>query len=311
MSNCVSNYLNYAGLDISELDILVDYDFQIVYTTDCFIPTLSGSIENAVWRFFEKNSIDVEKRNEHNDASFNLSASIRDNSMIIGHLPSKNLTYSSLFKNNNKINNTKHFLNIIGIDEINGIYISDGYIVNYPIRIFEGWIKLEDDESNDFYIINRKQLMNLPFNTFKNDFKLEIYRGKLIEIVRSFIEGGEQDDNYYGYSAYEKCILDITNNPNYDILYLQELFYRRAFHLTTGGLVSQKRIIKLLLIELSLEKYVSVMEKIIRKFELLKLLLLKCSFSFDKDNVLEVRNKLSEILQDELDFCHSILKYEQ
>ncbi|MED3798671.1 hypothetical protein P4604_14930 [Lysinibacillus capsici] len=288
----------------------MDYNFQIVYTKDNYMPVLSESIENSVWDYLKRNNVEVEKLSSQQETSSNLNDSIKNESIIIGHLLTKNLTYNSLFTNN-KINNAKHFVNLIGIDDIRGVYISDGHIPSYPVRIFEGWTKLDDDDvSNYFYRINRNQLMNLPYLTEKKNPTMTIYREKLFKILRSFLEGGSSNGNYYGFSAYEKCILDLTTIQDHCIQSHQELFYRRAFNLTSGGLVTLKRLIKLFLTKLSLDKYATDMEKIIRKFELLKLLLLKCSITFQKDDVLDIKKKLSEILQIEVNLYRSILKDE-
>ncbi|PEF55818.1 hypothetical protein CON32_23525 [Bacillus cereus] len=311
LSNCICNYLNYVGLDITELDILMDHEFQIVYTEgSSYIPMLSEGIENTVWNYLRKNNIEVEKRSNDQDARLWLSDSIKNDSLIVGHLNNKNLIYYSRFADN-KINNSKHFVNLIGINDINGIYISDGYIPTYPVRTFEGWIKLEDnDESNHFYKINRDQLIKLPYSTEKTVHTLTTYREKLFKILGSFLEGGRKGGDYYGYSAYEKCILDLTNIRHHRIQSYQELFYCMTFHLTAGGVITSKRLIKSYLNKLSLYKHVAVIEKIIRKFELLKLLLLKCSVDFQDDYVLDVQNKLMEILQDEVDLYRFILEHE-
>ncbi|QZN75720.1 hypothetical protein [Paenibacillus sp. DR312] len=304
LSNCIFNYLRLSVQNIKELDILMHCDLNIVFkSTNITRSRIFMAFEQGISHFLEENQIVLSGINENDNREHWIRNKIYCNSFIIGHIGTKYLEYNNLFVNNQNVN-TKHYINLIGWDEIKGLYVSDGYIPTYPIRSYDGWLKLDYDDPLNHFIEVICEDTSIIGNNIKD---VEKYKIKLADTVRSFLRGGNEGENYYGYSAYEE-LHRYFEYLRYSGEYIeQKNYYNLVFDIASEGIITSKRLLKQLTSEVFSETYTREFEKLVKKFELFKLLVLKCSIDPTKENLEDIESSLSEIMNFEVKLYQNIL----
>lgn len=202
LSNCIFNYLRLIVPNIKELDILMHCDLNIVFkSTNINRSRIFMAFEQGIAHFLEENQIVLSGINENDNREHWIRNKIYCNNFIIGHIGTKYLEYNHLFVNNQNVN-TKHYINLIGWDEIKGLYVSDGYIPTYPIRSYDGWLKLDYDDPLNHFIEVICEDTSIVGNNIK---EIEKYKIKLADTVRSFLKGEMKERIIMGIQLMKNC----------------------------------------------------------------------------------------------------------
>lgn len=276
-SGSIINYLNYKKININSGSICSLYDgFSQKFDYICGIPSLRGEVYDSVIRFVENNAgiinikkfdLDIEEAEKH------LIEFIENDALISVEVNTDNFEYDEVFKQSD---NWIHFVNVIGYDKDN-FYISDGYVPASVPKIYEGKI-------------DRKLLMNawkkrefkhclLDLNNFKNaDFNdsnlIKKYLRSTLKNYLTDLSGGEN----YGHSAIA-VFLKAIENAFYDPDF-KEISQRINHNLKAHGFFSMRYCLLQQIRQFDdLAEEANEIEKIIKNYNLLCMLLLKAGFS--------------------------------
>lgn len=301
LTSCVSNYINYMGIPFNEFELIFEDDFQMVVSVDT-TPKLTVLLTDLVWKFFKKRSVEIDVMSIDSNNWPLISEHILNNQLVIAHLTPNYLNYNKLFRRN-KIKNSRHFVNLLGINMNNKVFISDGYIPVTPLQTFHDWTELNidfNDRNNMVYILNKKQIQSLSLS---NDNKYIFEQLKKYMLL--YMEGSQKKDCYYGqlaYLKYAEAISDISN-----IQHNPHVFFEITSTLYTGGVISSKRLLMQIAQRLHLTEMVKGLEEVIRNLYILTMLIMKCKYE-EKEYIQDVYVKIKEIRMLEMEIYKRVIK---
>ena len=199
LTNCLCNF----GIDIDESIIFfLNNGFNVSYELNEKANITSNETE-AIQMFFKNNNIleDVITDNDMNLLLKYLEKSIEKNLSIRCKVSTDGLEYSNIFK----INKTNvHYIELIGYDfENRSFLISDGFVPEYPLKMFQGWINADNLSHirNCYYILDYDSL-----DAYRNNFDQSQYVDLLNEKII------ENLNKYFGASNGQAALMNFSND---------------------------------------------------------------------------------------------------
>ena len=293
LTNCLYNF----GIDIDESIIFFLYDgFKISYELN---------ETEAIQMFFKKNNI-IENIVADNDINLllkYLDENIKKNLAIRCKVSTDGLEYSNIFK----INKTNvHYIELIGYDfENKSFLISDGFVPEYPLRKFQGWINVKNFNhiKNCFYLFDYASLDNYR-NGYDPNRYIDLLKGKIIQSLK----------NYFNTSQGQAALIKFSNDivlykPLWEdkfSIYLYELINQ----IKTHGIANRVLIMKkaLLIIGNYDNEIIDELENLYKAWYGFSLMLFKFSIT-DGKNPEMVKNKLDRIIEKETTLFEKVLLY--
>lgn len=295
---CISNYFSYQNIKISGSDIFFEGNgFLVEYSGDKTYPSIKAALYESNYIFLDKMKISYKHSlfEDSYNADLFLKNQIKNESHIAIRVSTDYLSYNKIYQ---QTQNSPHFINVIGYDELeNKFYVSDGFVPTYNPDKYEGWMEYEE-LFNAWHHMNFEYIV-LELNSRIIDYDKDLSIIKMKQGINRYLKTDNPifRETIYGKRAIIELFQDLSeifDNPKYNIKnIIFDINYQLKYHgFITSKMFTLQKIIEIGMDSVLCEQYKSLIEE----WNKFCLLMLKIGISKNKnsfENLVKIVNEIS------------------
>lgn len=275
LNSCICNYLKYYGFPLLTSDLfflgdgfsLTFYDDKGYFYTSAYQSNYKGMQSLGIYSIQSKSD-------ENNAIAFLEDAVVRCVPIAI-RVSAHSLTHSNAFLQGE---NSMHYMNIIGKNDRNQFYISDGFIPTYHPTTFEGWVDAKNilcawqKEEYEYTLLHPKLLPDISTHEIR-----QRKQRKMIDSLDRYLLGGASGYETYGKDAvYSFCrkLKDVLT----DSLDVKKTLHSYNYQLRIWGFMACRWCLRHALFHIADEQTIFLLDQLIDIWNKMCLMILKASF---------------------------------